>query len=249
MANNECSGPALSVVLADWIKQQPRKYTYRFVYIPETIGSITYLSRNLEQLKANVVAGINLSCVGDDRTYSFVETRNGNTVLERLFDNILFYHTGNSYTRYSYLKRGSDERQYNAPGIDLPVVAFSRSKYGEYPEYHTSQDDMSIVSAAGFQGAYDVLIKILSVLEVNDYYKVNVLGEPQLGKRGLYPTVSQKGSYDAIQLRMNFLTYADGKHDLIDIAEKINCSAYDLIEEVKLLEENKLIGSEADETA
>lgn len=244
MANNECSGPALSVMLADWVKQKPRRYTYRFVYIPETIGSITYLSRNLDSLKKNVIAGINLSCVGDDRDYSFVETRGGDTLIDRLMENLLLHHTNGNYTRYSYLKRGSDERQYNAPGVDLPVIGFSRSKYGEYPEYHTSADNMSVISPKGLQGAYDVMVGCFSVLEMNDRYKIKVLGEPQLGKRGLYPMISQKGSYDAVKLRMNFLAYADGQNDLIDIAEKIKCSVYDLLEEVELLMKNDLIGKE-----
>lgn len=241
MANNECSGPACSVVLADWVKQQPRRYTYRFVYIPETIGSITYLSRNLPWLKEHVIGGVNLSCVGDDRTFSFVETRNGDSLFDRLMENLLQHHAPGNYRRYSYLERGSDERQYNAPGVDLPVVSFCRSKYGEYPEYHTSADDLQLVSPAGFQGSYDLLTAFFSVLEQNGRYRACVLGEPQLGKRGLYPTVSRKGSYDAVKLRMNFLAYADGRRDLVDMAEKIGCGADALLEEAELLSRYDLV--------
>ncbi|MDD6217776.1 MAG: DUF4910 domain-containing protein, partial [Selenomonadaceae bacterium] len=119
--------------------------------------------------------------------------------------------------------------------IELPVVCYCRSKFGEYPEYHTSADDMSLVSPGGFQGSYDVMTQVIDALEYNAYYKVKVLGEPQLGKRGLYPTISQKGSYDAVTAMMDFIAYADGKHDLIDISSIIKVSVNDLIKIVDKL--------------
>lgn len=241
MANNECSGPALAVQLIKWVKSAKRKYTYRFVFIPETIGSITYLSYNLESLQKDVIAGFNLSCVGDNRTYSFVETREGNTLVDRIIDNVLRYHSKGNYRRYSYLERGSDERQYNAPGVDLPVVGVTRSKYGEYPEYHTSADDMSIISEEGFSGSFELITKCFAVLEMNAKYKMKVLCEPQFGKRGLYPTVSKKGSYDSVKIMRDFIAYADGKRDLIELADKINVAVVDLIDIVEKLIENDLI--------
>jgi aminopeptidase-like protein len=155
--------------------------------------------------------------------------------------NILKYHTKDRYSTYSFLERGSDERQYNAPGIELPVVSYCRSKYGEYPEYHTSADNMEIVSSSGFQGSYEVMTQVILALEYNSNYKVNVLGEPQLGKRGLYPTISQKGSYDAVRAMTNFIAYADGKNDLIDISNRIGVQMTKLIDIVKKLKENNLI--------
>lgn len=183
MANNECSGPALSVALAKFIKEKPRYYTYRFIYIPETIGSITYLSRNLEVLKKNTVAGFVLSCVGDNRDYSYVKTRYGNTITDKLLENTL-KHLVPSHKAYSFYHRGSDERQFNAPGVDLPVCSVSRTKYGAYPEYHTSKDDLNLISPEGFAGEYEVMTKSLLVLENNFKYRINVFCEPQLGKRG-----------------------------------------------------------------
>lgn len=231
MANNELSGPAVSVYLAKWLMSLPkRRYTYRFVYVPETIGSLTYMSQgdHLAKMKENVIAGWNLSCVGDDRTYSMVATRYGNTLTDKVTENVLgfIYH---DYKHYSFLKRGSDERQYNAPGIDLPVCGFSRSKYGEYPEYHTSKDDMGLISPSGLMGAYKVMQDCINVLEHNRKYKITCFGEPQLGKRGLYPTISQKGSYDEVTAMTDFIAYADGDNDLIDISDKIGIPVKGLI--------------------
>lgn len=244
MANNECSGPALSGELVKYVMSLPqRRYTYRFVYVPETIGSITYLSQgeHLYKLQKNMVAGFNLSCVGDNRDYSIVESRHADTLADRVLKNVLHYHTDNKYSTYSFLKRGSDERQYNAPGVDLPVVGFCRSKFGEYPEYHTSADDLSLVSPEGLQGAYDVMKQVIDALELNDKYKMKVLCEPQLGKRGLYPTISQKGSYDEIKAMTDFIAYADGKNDLVDISNTINVSVRELTKIIGKLQSAELI--------
>lgn len=241
MANNECSGPALAAYLAQWIRgKKNRRYTYRFVFVPETIGSICYLSRNKDMLKERVTAGFNLSCVGDDQDYSIVESRYGNTLADRVLKNVLHSHCG-TYTTYSFLKRGSDERQYNAPGIDLPVVSFCRSKYGEYAQYHTSADDMDFVSAQGFQGSFEVMTKVVEALEYNRNYRIKVFCEPQLGKRGLYPTVSRKGQYDSIYAMMALIAYADGTNDLIAISDRIGCPADMLIGIVKKLTDQDLL--------
>mgnify|MGYP004643560269 FL=1 len=244
MANNECSGPALSGEIVKYVMSLPqRRYTYRFVYVPETIGSITYLSQgdHLSKLQKNMVAGFNLSCVGDNRDYSIVESRHANTLADRVLKNVLHYHTDNKYSTYSFLKRGSDERQYNAPGVDLPVVGFCRSKFGEYPEYHTSADDLSLISPEGLQGSYDVMTQVIDALEMNQRYQVQVLCEPQLGRRGLYPTTSQKGSYDKVTAMVDFIAYADGKTDLIDISNKIGIPVSELIAVIKQLNNANLI--------
>lgn len=238
MANNECSGPALMCELIKYVKQmEKRKYTYRFIIIPETIGSITYLAteNHLQYMQEHMIAGFNLSCVGDDRDYSIVESRYADTFADRVLKNILRFHTNDNYTTYSFLKRGSDEKIYNSVGIDLPVVCFCRSKFGMYPEYHTSLDNMSVISPEGFQGSYDVMTQVIEALEHNGYYKMTVCGVPQLGKRGLYPTVSQKGSYDAVEAMMNFIAYADGSLDIFDISDIINKPIDEIIEVVQKL--------------
>ncbi len=240
MANNECSGPALSAELICYVRNmKKRRYTYRFIFIPETIGSITYLSRNMEYMKKHMIAGFNLSCVGDDRGFSMIESRYGDTLADRVLNNIL--RGMGRYVVYPFLKRGSDERQYNAPGIDLPVVCFCRSKFGEYPEYHTSADNMELISPEGFQGSYEVMTQVIQALEYNVCYQINVLCEPQLGKRGLYPTVSQKGGYGTVKAMTDFIAYADGRNDLIEISDRIGVSVKKLIPIVERLAEAGLI--------
>lgn len=243
MANDNISGPSVVVHLAKWLSEmEHRRYTYRIVFVPETIGAITYLSRNLAEMKRRIIAGFNVSCVGDDRTYSYIASRFGNTLSDRVMKNILHFHHP-SYKSYSFLERGSDERQYDAPGVDLPVCGFCRSKYGEYLEYHTSKDNMEIISPAGLAGAYDVLQQVVEALENNKKYQVKCLCEPQLGKRRLYPTVSQKGSYDAVSAMCNFIAYADGTKDLIEISDVIGVPIRELIPIIERLISVDLIQS------
>lgn len=241
MANNEVSGPVVTIELAKWLSTlKHRRYTYRIIFIPETIGSIMYLSRNLEEMKRNMIAGFVLSCVGDNRTYSMVESRYGNTLTDRVLRNVLQYHYP-EYQKYDYLYRGSDERQYNAPGVDLPVCSVCRSKYGEFPEYHTSEDNLSLISEEGLQGTFELMRKCISALEHNYFYQVNCLCEPQLGKRGLYPTISQKGSYDNVRAMRDLIAYADGSNDLIDLSNWIHCPIDVLLPIVDKLEQAGLL--------
>jgi aminopeptidase-like protein len=227
MANNELSGPVLTTFLVKWLMSKPRKYTYRIIFIPETIGSLTYLSKNLDTMKQNIIAGFNISCVGDNGEFSYISTRNGNTYADKIALNIL----SNKYpdfVSYTYLDRGSDERQYNAPGVDLPVCSILRSKFGTFPEYHTSLDNLDFVSAEGLGGSFDIYKECLTAIERNEKYRIKCLGEPQLGKRGLYPTLGRKTSSLIARNIMNFVAYADGDHDLIDISNKIDVSVQEL---------------------
>ena len=192
-------------------------------------------------MKEDVIAGFVLSCVGDNRDYSIVHSKYANTLADKALENVLKFHTGNNYSEYSFLERGSDERQYNSVGVGLPVVGFCRSKYGEYPEYHTSADDLSLVSPEGLQGSYDVMKQVIDVLEFNAKYVMDICCEPQLGKRGLYPTVSQKGSYDKVRVMMDLIAYADGTNDIIDISNIIHAPIDQLIDAVIKLRENNLI--------
>ena len=229
MANNELSGPCVQTELIKYLKSQShRRYTYRFVFIPETIGSITCLSRNLEVLQQHVKAGFVLSCVGDNRTYSMVSTKYEDTLADRVLNNVLKFHYPD-YIRYSFMKRASDERQYGSAGVDLPVCAFCRSKYHEYPEYHTSADNMDLISPEGLSGAYEVMVKVINALENNNFYQMQCKCEPQLGKRGLYPTVSQKGTKGDARYMQDFIAYADGRNDLIGISNILDIPVDKLI--------------------
>ena len=241
MANNELSGPCLMTALIKYVNSLPnRRYTYRFVIVPETIGAITYLSQNLEAMQQHVKAGFVLSCVGDDRTYSMVSTKYEDTLADRVLENVLHYHYPD-YNRYSFMKRASDERQYGSAGVGLPVCAFCRSKYHEFPEYHTSADDLSLISPEGLQGSYDAMVKVINALEYNRHYQMTCPCEPQLGKRGLYPTISQKGTYAAFRTLQHFTAYADGRNDLIGISNILQVPVDQLIPVVRKLMEQHLI--------
>ena len=221
MANNEISGIVVSTALASWLESLPRRrFSYRVVFVPETLGSIAYLSKNLDTMKRNIRAGYVVTCVGDNRAYSLLTSRWGNTLADRAARHVLRY-MAPQFNEYSFLERGSDERQYCYPGVDLPVASVMRSKYNTYPEYHTSLDDLSVISADGLGGAFEVYRSILTLLEHNVVYRATTLCEPQLGKRNLYPDVSQKQNWDSVIQLVNVLSFADGKNDLIGLSDAI----------------------------
>ena len=241
MANNELSGPVVTAGLVRWLRSLPqRRYTYRVVFVPETIGSIVYLSKHLDEMKRRTIAGYVVTCVGDDRTYSFLESRLGDTLADSITRHVIKHHYPGCVA-YSFLERGSDERQYCSPGVDLPVVSLMRSKYGTYPEYHTSLDNLDLISAQGLAGAFGALQRCISLIEANGTYRTSCLGEPQLGRRGLYPTLSQRGSGLQVQTMMNILAYADGTRDLVSLAERIGEPAETCIPIIARLLQERLL--------
>ena len=160
MANNELSGPCLSIYLSKWIMKKKRKYTYRFVFLPETIGAITYIKKNYKDLKEKVISGLNITCVGDERKYSFLPSRNENGILDKIIVEVLKNNKIN-YQKYNWKDRGSDERQYCWPNTNLSISSLMRSKYHDYLEYHTSLDKLgNVVTPKGFRG-HSIFIKKL----------------------------------------------------------------------------------------
>ena len=242
MANNELSGPTVVTYLAKWLENlKETEFTYRIIFIPETIGSITYISKNLKRMKENIYAGFNISCVGDNRAYSFLPSRDGNTVSDEIAKYVLNW-IDPKFIKYTWLDRGSDERQYCSPGIDLPVASIFRSKYGEYPEYHTSLDKLGdVVTPEGLEGGFTAIKKTLELIEKNKKFCTTTLCEPQMGKRGLYPTLSKKEGDKNLNLMMNFISLCDGKNSLIKIADNLNIPAWDLYEIIDKLKINNLI--------
>ena len=243
MGNNEISGPVVTLALARWLAERGKnRYTYRIIFIPETIGSIVYLSKHYQDLKQSVVAGLVLTCIGDDNNYSFLPSRIGDTLIDRVVLDVM-NHFLVDYTKYSFLDRGSDERQYCSPGIDLPVASIMRTKYGVYPEYHTSLDDLSFISPEGLAGGYSIVEKVIQALELNKTYVTKILCEPQLGKRNLYPQISTKNTAEYIEadIILNLMAYCDGKNDLLNISQIIKVNIFDLKKVVEILLKNGLI--------
>lgn len=241
MANNELSGPVVATALAQWLASRPRRYTYRFVFAPETIGAIAYLSGHHQVLRRNVAAAFNLNCMGDERAWSFVPSRKGDTLADKAALHVL-HHFAPGFNRYSFLDRCSDERQYCAPGIDLPMCSVMRSKYHAYPEYHTSLDDLNLVTEKGLQESLAMMQKILEALEENLVYKNQVLCEPQLGRRGLYPTLSTASSCtEEVNLMMDLLAYADGRLSLLEEADLVGRDIFRCAAIMRRLKENGLL--------
>lgn len=242
MANNELSGPIVAAYIAKTILEKEEKplYTYRILFVPETIGAIYYLSKHKDVMKRNTVAGYVLTCIGDPGNFSYLQTRRENQLVDRVTMHV-FKHSLSQYKIYSYLDRGSDERQYDFPGIDLPVGSLMRSKYGEFPEYHTSADDLSFVTAEALEKSLNMYNRCLEVFEHNQRYIVSGFCEPRLSKYNLYQTRGVEKPASSVMRILHILNYCDGENDLLWIAEKLDCPIWELYSDVDILLENKLL--------
>ena len=241
LANNELSGPVVITALARWIATlRNRRFTYRVVFAPETIGAILYMSRHLEHLRLNVKAGWVATCMGDERTYSYIPSRSGGTLADRVSLQVLANKGG--FTRYTFLDRGSDERQWCSPGADLPVCSVRRSKTDAYAEYHTSLDDLeNVVTPAGLQGGYDVLQDCVRLMEANKKYIALFPGEPQMSRRGLRSTTSIKNNSRDFRAVMDVIAYCDGINDVIDLCEHTKLSWEKVVDILEKLLREKVI--------
>lgn len=241
MANNEISGIVVTTKLAQWLKKKKRKFSYRFLFLPETIGSIAYLSKNFKKLQKNVVAGYVLTCIGDNRNYSMLESKQKNSLSDIVAKHIL--KQKKKVKIYDWSMRGSDERQYCSPGIDLPIASLMRSKYGEYKEYHTSLDQIgNVVTKEGLEGGYKFVKQVISCLEEQIFPKSKTLCEPFLTKKKMYPTLSKKYPIDkSLKKKLEYLSYCDGKKSTIEISNKLNIDEKNSKEILKFLKKKNLI--------
>lgn len=224
LANNELSGPLVMAFLARHIAAWPsRRYTYRFVFLPETIGSITYLARMGEHLKDKCDAGFVVSCVGNDTPFHYKRSRRGNALGDRAAEYVL-RRIGTPPERIMdfFVTRGGDELQYCSIGFDLPVGSMTRLMYGLYAEYHTSLDNRNFISFRALAEAVGVYAQACRAMEVNRRYRAMVThGMPQLGRRGLYPTLSNARKADEhVATITSLIAFSDGQTDLIDIARR-----------------------------
>ena len=241
MANNELSGPIVSMMLINYFsKIKNLKKTIRFIFIPETIGSIAYLCKNILHLKKNVIGGYNLSCVGDERHHSCMLSKYENTPADNSLTEA-YKKLNFKYKKYPFLERGSDERQFNSPGIDLPVASILRSKYGEYPEYHTSLDDFKLVTKNGLNGGFNVAREAIKIIMKEIIPVSRYICEPKLQKKNLYKSLSTGAHAPDSSKILDFLQFADGKNNITAISKYMRCSLDSTYDVYKILVKNKLL--------
>jgi len=221
LANDNLSGIAVAVALAEHLRTLPvasRRYTYRFVFAPGTIGAITWLARN-EDAVGSIRHGLVLACLGDAGGFTYKRSRRGDAEIDRAVAHVLGRTGGRVIDFVPY---GYDERQYCSPGFNLPVGSFSRTPHGEFPEYHTSADDLDFVLPSSLAGSFSTLLEVLEVLEGNRRLRnTNPKCEPQLGKRGLYRMTGGHKDTRLVELAMLWvLNLSDGDHTLLDVAER-----------------------------
>ena len=199
------------------LAELPRRYSYRLLFIPGTIGSITWLARNEDRL-ARVIGGLVVACVGDSAALSYKRSRRGDSPSIGPAPTL----SGEGRGRIlDFVPWGWDERQFNSPGFDIPVGCLTRSLEGEFPEYHSSADDLDLISADRLEEALEAALEILDVLEHDRTYRnLSPKGEPQLGKRGLYRGLGGPDPGTEQLAILWVLNQSDGSHTLLDIAER-----------------------------
>jgi len=244
MANNELSGPILAAALAKNLKERhTRKFSYRFLFLPETIGAIYYLSRNLNLMKERTLAIYVLTCLGDNRSWSMINSQSGQTISDKLAEFAL-RDSGKKFVQYPFTERGSDERQFGSPLVNLPVATIMRSKFGTFPEYHTSMDNLDFVNGENLAESLTLLDYLVEIHEGNEVYVNVVSAEPWLAKRGLARKNKENRFQESNEkLLMDFLAYADGNNSLVDIAQILKVSFREVSTVAKQLLQLELIKS------
>ncbi len=223
LAINELSGPLVCAFLYQHVANLPKRYyTYRFLFAPETIGSLCYLARRGDVLKRKLAAGFVITCVGHDAPFTYKRSRQPDSLANRAAEYVLRRDHAAHHEIREFHPIGSDERQYCSPGFDLPVGSLMRTPYDEYPQYHTSEDNKQLISFTAMSETIACYAEICRTLEMNRrYLNLQPHGEPQLGKRGLCPSLgSQQRIERQMQALLWLLNFSDGQHDLLAIAER-----------------------------
>jgi aminopeptidase-like protein len=219
LANDNLSGLAVATFLAELLAGRDLRYSYRFLFIPGTIGAITWLARNRETA-GRIRHGLVLTCIGDAGGFHYKKSRRGNAEIDRAAAHVLRHH-GEPFELLEFSPYGYDERQYCSPGFNLPVGCLMRSVWGSFPEYHTSADNLDFIKPLQLAGSLRVCATIVDVLENNRRYRnQNPYCEPQLGKRGLYRSTGGDAVGTEISARLWVLNLSDGENSLLDIAER-----------------------------
>ena len=250
LCNDNLSGIALAVQLAAYFMARENRYSYRFLFVPGTIGALAWLSQNENRLEA-VSHGLVLAGVGDSGHITYKRSRRADTPIDRAMHEVLA-RSGDVYSEFDFSPYGYDERQYCSPGFDLPIGTFTRTPYGAYPEYHTSADDLAFVQPDSLQDSFEKTSQALLFLEADrTYVNLKPRGEPQLGRRGLFEAVRGGGDPRAIEMAMLWvLSLSDGATSILRIAERAKLAFESVCEAATALAEAGLLletaGSGAD---
>jgi aminopeptidase-like protein len=241
LCNDNLSGMAVAARLAALLHGLSLRYSYRFLWLPGTIGSITWLALN-EAILPRIKHGLVLSCVGDPGKFTYKRSRRENAEIDRAVEHALI-HSGSEFQVLDFAPNGYDERQYCSPGINLPVGCFMRTPNGCYPEYHTSADDLSLVSPFAMGESLAQLLRVIQILEQNrGYVNLNSKCEPQLGRRGVDHQISEmEGSTGVETAILWMLNFSDGDHDLLDIAVRSGIEFQVISKAAELLREARLL--------
>lgn len=240
LANDNLSGVVIGAYLARYLERVSRRYSYRFLFVPGTIGAITWLARN-ESAVTGIRHGLVLAGLGDAGRLTYKKSRRGGAAIDRAAGHVLRQLGDHEILEFSPF--GYDERQFCSPGFNLPVGRLSRTPYDRYPEYHTSADDLQFVDPAQLAASLTACLGIVQVLE-NDrtYVNQNPKCEPQLGKRGLYHTVGGSAHASASEMAMRWaLSFSDGQHSALDIAERSGLPFVAIDRAVKVLRDHGLL--------
>jgi aminopeptidase-like protein len=218
LANDNLSGIGVLTFLAQHLMQQKNRYSYRFLFIPGTIGSITWLARNEDKV-SRIQHGIVATLLGDAGHFHYKKSRRGHAEIDRAI-RYVFEEIEGPHEILDFFPYGYDERQFCSPGFNLPVGNLTRSQFGQYSEYHTSGDNLDLIKPEQLEGSYQLYLRIVKLLEQNRVYlNQSPKGEPQLGKRGLYEAIGGQSDQKDMQMAMLWvLNFADGEHSLLDIA-------------------------------
>ncbi len=235
MANNELSGPLVALKLSKILKKS--KYTIKIIFIPETIGAIYYIKKNLSELKRNLIAGINLSCVGDKKNFSFISSVNENTYSDLIIKRVL---KNKKFKKFSFEKRGSNERQFGCQNLNLPFVTLCRSKFGDYKEYHTSLDNLNIISNKSLNGTVKILKKFVDEIQKNQIYVKDIFCEPFLFKYNLINNISKFEKFKNRDIK-NICAFTNKNIDTKELENKFKINKIKLNKMIKELSRKKII--------
>jgi aminopeptidase-like protein len=236
MANNELSGPLIIMALSKILK--PQKYSVRLLLVPETIGAINFIKKNFKNLKKNLIAGFNLTCIGDKGPFTLISSKEENTYADKVAFRVLG--KTKNFKKLSFLNRGSNERQFGCQNLNLPFVTICRTKFGDFKEYHTSDDNLKIINEKNLKKSLNMILKIIQEIQNNKIFIKKIYCEPFFTKYKLVRTIRGKQNLFERDIS-NITAYADKNSDLKDLAIKLNINSNKLNEKIKILQKHSIL--------